>query len=148
MNRETVSKPPKFIAALFAVAFFFSTELVYSQVNSVGASQLTNAGKTLFQTYCVCCHGPAADGKGPVASTLRQRPADLTTIAKRRGGEVSWGEIAKFIDGRTKITAHGERTMPVWGKRFNDDVANEGLREEITRGDLAALISYLKSIQQ
>ena len=75
-------------------------------------------------------------------------PADLTAIAKRRGGEFPTGKIAQFIDGRFELPAHGSREMPVWGERFGADVPDAGVGESISRGNIASLVEYLKSIQQ
>ncbi len=133
-------------------AFMLATLFVYAPVAAFAednaAPILADEGQKLFQSYCVACHGIGGKGDGPNAAALTPQPADLTTIASRRSGKVSWGEIAKFIDGRTPTPAHGTREMPVWGKRFNSEVADDDVREEITRGDLAALVSYLKSIQR
>ena len=144
--KANASKP--LIAAFFFATLFFRTGAANSEEHGDGTPLLAGPGKKLFLTYCVSCHGAEANGDGPVAAVLLIKPADLTMIAKRRSANVSWGEIAKFIDGRTELPAHGRREMPVWGRRFNEEVADTSTKEEITRGDLAALVSYLKSIQQ
>jgi hypothetical protein len=79
---------------------------------------------------------------------LMKRPADLTSIAARRGGAFPAGEIAGFIDGRFDLAAHGSREMPVWGQRFGTDVPEAGIGESIARGNIASLVEYLKSIQR
>jgi Cytochrome c len=109
---------------------------------------LAELGAPLFQRYCTSCHGMSGRGDGPAAASLRTRPADLTAIAKRRGGEFPTGEIAQFIDGRFAVPAHGSREMPVWGERFGADVADAGVGESIARGNIASLVEYLKSLQQ
>jgi hypothetical protein len=38
--------------------------------------------------------------------------------------------------------------MPVWGERFGSDVPDPGLGESISRGNIASLVEYLKSIQR
>ena len=35
-----------------------------------------------FRRYCAQCHGLDATGDGPVASALKKKPANLTTLAK------------------------------------------------------------------
>jgi hypothetical protein len=87
-------------------------------------------------------------GHGPVATALRTPPADLTQIAKRRGGDFPVAEIAAYIDGRTEVRAHGSRDMPVWGERFSEQVGGGSLGEEVVRGNLLILIQYLQSLQQ
>jgi mono/diheme cytochrome c family protein len=109
---------------------------------------LAEIGAPIYARYCSSCHGLAGRGDGPVAATLRTRPADLTAIAKRRNGAFPTGEIARFIDGRFEYPAHGSREMPVWGTRFGSDVPDSDVGESIARGNVASLVEYLKSIQE
>jgi len=109
---------------------------------------LAEMGAESFPRYCGSCHGVRGDGDGPSASALRTRPADLTRIAARRGGTFPAGEIARFIDGRFALAAHGSREMPVWGERFGETIPDTSVAEEITRGKIATLVEYLKSIQR
>ena len=109
---------------------------------------LAELGAPLFQRYCVACHGTGGRGDGPAAKALVTPPADLTTLAARRGGKFPTSEIAQFIDGRFEVSAHGSREMPVWGQRFGADVPDAGVGESIARGNIATLVEYLKSIQR
>jgi mono/diheme cytochrome c family protein len=109
---------------------------------------LVDLGAEAFARYCASCHGLDGKGSGPAAQSLRTPPADLTGIAARRGGEFPAGEIGRFIDGRFATPAHGSREMPVWGERFGERVPDAGVSEEVTRGNIAVLIEYLKSIQE
>jgi len=109
---------------------------------------LAEMGAESFPRYCGSCHGIRGEGDGPTVSALRTRPADLTRIAARRGGSFPAGEIARFIDGRFTLAAHGSREMPVWGERFGEAVPEASVAEEITRGKIAVLVEYLKSIQR
>ena len=52
-----------------------------AQTDATGAT-----GDYLFRTYCAACHGTSAKGDGPLADSMRTRPADLTEIAKRNKG--------------------------------------------------------------
>lgn len=109
---------------------------------------LAELGAESFPRYCASCHGIQARGDGPAAAALIQKPADLTRIAARRGGKFPDGEIARFIDGRFTLAAHGSREMPVWGERFGDAIPDSGVAEEVARGRIAVLVEYLKSIQR
>jgi mono/diheme cytochrome c family protein len=108
---------------------------------------LAELGEPYFRTYCASCHGLSGKGDGPVAGSLNKPPADLTRIAARRGGHFPQGEIAKFIDGRFAVTAHGTREMPVWGDLLAADVPDPDLSDQIVRGKIVTLVEYLKSIQ-
>jgi mono/diheme cytochrome c family protein len=105
-------------------------------------------GRRFFERYCSACHGIDGRGQGPVAPALRTPPADLTQIAKRRGGQFPVAEIAAHIDGRADVRAHGSRDMPVWGERFSEQVGGGSLGEEVVRGNLLILVQYLQSLQQ
>jgi mono/diheme cytochrome c family protein len=109
---------------------------------------LAEMGAEAFPRYCASCHGLRGEGDGPAAEALRTRPADLTRIAARRGGSFPDGEIARFIDGRFALAAHGSREMPIWGERFGETIPETSVAEEITRGRIAVLVEYLKSIQR
>ncbi|MFT5124335.1 MAG: hypothetical protein ACI9TH_000407 [Kiritimatiellia bacterium] len=106
------------------------------------------SGETLFSTYCSACHGTRAIGDGPIAKLLKSPPPDLTTFARRRNGQFSYVELARFIDGRQDVSAHGSRIMPVWGKQFARTEEDPGERESVVSGNLLELVLYLEAIQQ
>jgi mono/diheme cytochrome c family protein len=102
------------------------------------------AGRDLFQFYCAPCHGRDAKGDGPVATALKTPPADLTTIARRSGGQFPRAKVVTFVtDEQPPIASHGPREMPVWGPIFR------GLDTSGTRATqrIENLVSYLESIQ-
>ncbi len=108
---------------------------------------LVESGAETFRRHCSACHGVSGAGDGPVAAVLRDKPADLTRIAARRDGRFPHAEIAAFIDGRTDVSAHGPREMPVWGRVFSKPIADGTTGEEVVRGQLLVLVEYLASLQ-
>jgi mono/diheme cytochrome c family protein len=106
------------------------------------------AGQRLFAGYCSSCHGAQGLGDGPVAPVLRVPPADLTRIAERDGGTFDAAVVAAYIDGRTRIVAHGERDMPVWGRMYDD--RNENIASDetlLSPGMIFNIVEYLRAIQ-
>jgi mono/diheme cytochrome c family protein len=108
---------------------------------------LAELGAPYYRVYCASCHGLDGKGGGPAAIALRTRPADLTHIAERHGGAFPDGEIAKFIDGRFEVSAHGNREMPVWGDRLTEGIPDARTADAIARGKIVVMVEYLKSIQ-
>jgi mono/diheme cytochrome c family protein len=109
---------------------------------------LADLGAAVFLRRCAVCHGEDGRGNGPAAGALRTPPADLTRIAARRGGAFPEGEIARYIDGRFAVQAHGTREMPIWGERLGERIPEAGVSEEVVRGQLTVLVEYLESIQR
>jgi mono/diheme cytochrome c family protein len=102
-------------------------------------------GPDLFRAHCAACHGPDGKGGGPVAVSLKAKPADLTILAKNNGGRFPTERVQKFISGDdSSLLSHGSREMPVWGPIFHqieEDQDYGGVR-------LQNLIKYLETIQQ
>ena len=109
---------------------------------------LVRPGAETFHEYCAACHGATGEGNGPVAIELKKPPADLTRIAARRGGKFPDADVARWIDGRFDVPAHGTREMPIWGRVFQDKVAPGTEPDEVVRGRILSLTEYLKTIQQ
>jgi mono/diheme cytochrome c family protein len=109
---------------------------------------LAEQGAVLFRRHCAVCHGLDARGDGPAAGALLQVPADLTRIAARREGRFDAAQVARIIDGRFEIEAHGTREMPIWGARLGDDIPDRDLAEEFVRGRIDLLVEYLRDVQE
>ena len=101
------------------------------------------AGKAIFNQQCAVCHG--SKEVAATVDTLKTIPADLTKIMKKRGlNEFPIAEIARIIDGRLLVKAHGAREMPVWGEVYEA----QGMDDEAIRGRKGELVAYLMSIQE
>jgi len=109
---------------------------------------LAEVAAELFTAYCASCHGIDARGDGPAASALITPPSDLSRIAARRGGVFPDSSIARYIDGRFDLPAHGSREMPIWGTCLADEIPCFATGDEVARGRIASLVEYLKSLQE
>ena len=122
-------------------------------------SEGTDVGRAEYFSSCASCHGADAKGGGPVGPVLKQRPADLTLLAKKNGGVFPFDRIYRVIDGREEISGHGSRDMPIWGYRFVPP-SNKNLKladdfiysppasaEGVIHGRILAVIDYLNRVQ-
>ena len=107
-------------------------------------------GAEEYRTSCASCHGTEARGDGPLAEFLTVRPADLTVLSRDNGGEFPLDRVFETIDGRRAVKGHGERDMPVWGARYQEDV--DGMlgpfgSEMAVTARILLLVFYLQSVQ-
>ncbi len=118
--------------------------LMLINIASAASADDVAQGRAIYLQHCASCHGLAADGNGPMARVLTTPPANLRQLSERYGNPLPVDQIARYIDGRADVKAHGPRDMPVWGKRFY----SEGQGSESQVKDLIAkLVAYLQSIQ-
>lgn len=73
-----------------------------------------NAGRLLYQSNCVPCHGPNGRGDGSAALGLQPRPANFTEHMVP--GLHTDGQIFLWIKNGYPGTS-----MPAWGNRLSDD---------------------------
>jgi nucleotide-binding universal stress UspA family protein/mono/diheme cytochrome c family protein len=136
-----------------AAADFVASLLVAGMLLAPGWVTAANAqeykqstpGAAVFQTYCASCHGTSARGDGPLASSMRRKPANLTEIAKRNGGEFPSDLVFRTIDGRQPVRGHGGPDMPVWGDAFTR--SREAGDADRVKAVISSLVQYLESIQ-
>jgi mono/diheme cytochrome c family protein len=101
-------------------------------------------GPALFKAYCASCHGADAKGDGPVAKSLKVKPADLTRIAARNGGTFPLMRIDRIISGEEQLlSGHGTSEMPVWGPIFS----HVDVDQDLGRVRIDNLARYLREIQ-
>lgn len=95
-----------------------------------------------YETACVSCHGSTGKGDGPLSGKMKTRPPDLTALSRNNQGVFPAQRVARAIDGREEIKAHGKRDMPVWGNSFRmrDVGPSPAARIE-------ALTDYIRSMQ-
>jgi len=76
-------------------------------------------GRDLYLYFCAECHGKDAESEGPMAEMMALTPPALTQLAERNNGEFPTESVAKQIDGRQPVAAHGD--MPVFGPSLDED---------------------------
>jgi mono/diheme cytochrome c family protein len=111
------------------------------------APEVVSRGAALYRIHCASCHGAKGTGDGPVAEALVKKPTDLTALARRPGGEFPRERVRSAIDGRTLVSAHGAREMPVWGLSFAES-GRDAARPGEVESEIEALVRYLATIQR
>jgi len=103
------------------------------------------SGKAMYKQYCAACHGADGKGRGPAASSLNTRPADLTTLAKRHDGKFPRDYVTGVVRFGPGLSSHGSSEMPVWGPIFQyvDNYDENAVRQRIKN-----LCDYLESMQE
>lgn len=128
-----------------------TTLLALVLAGSAAAQDLDpQTGRHLYLTHCWQCHGKDAKGDGPMASMLVIPPPDLTQLAARNNGVFPLESVARQIDGRNALLAHGGE-MPIYGPYLD---IGKGVFLRLPSGQpmitglpLANVIVYLESLQ-
>lgn len=120
-------------------AAFFATDEVQLPPTYVPS------GRQMYKQFCAACHGPDGKGHGPATPTLAKRPPDLTTLAKRHGGEFPADYVTAVLRFGPGFSAHGSSEMPVWGPIFQ---YIENYNEAAVRQRIKNLSDYLQSLQE
>ena len=119
----------------------------HTTINQVPIKRVSWAsGQEMYQEYCVACHGEKADGQGPAAIAYKNKPADLTLLARRNQGKFPYDYFYSVLQfGAVLPTpAHGSSDMPVWLPLFNSlDDNHKAIAEQRMRN----LARYVESLQ-
>ncbi|MCU0803985.1 MAG: hypothetical protein MUF79_02700 [Burkholderiales bacterium] len=135
--------------AMLAVAV---ASLVGSGAALAQAKGDVDFGKREYMSNCAVCHGASGKGDGFYEGLLKQKPTDLTILAKTNGGVFPAQRIYEVIDGRRMVPAHGTRDMPIWGADYYAqgapfDTAGMYDPESYVRVRILALSDYLARMQ-
>jgi len=96
----------------------------------------------------VSCHGVEGKGDGTVSRSLTVKPTDLTQLQKKNQGVFPLEKVIASIDGKTKIAAHGESKMPVWGEIFEKAAPVQKDPAAASTTKVKAIVDYLSTIQR
>ena len=116
-----------------------------------GSAQEQSYGEVEYLSSCAVCHGPDGRGDGPLGEELLKRPADLTRLAEKNGGEFPYSRVFAVIDGRFVVPGHGERNMPIWGRQFLEGDAKmygPSRGEILTTERIHELTEYVQLLQR
>ena len=153
MNKGNSALSAKRCSIGIALLLLVGTSNVVAEDEAIGADE--------YRLSCMACHGVGGKGNGALAAYMTPKPADLTTISARNGGQYPdlkagtfpFFHVYQVIDGRALVAGHGDRDMPVWGDRYLMDLpqtpeAFRGEYEKAVRGRILELVYYVMSIQQ
>lgn len=95
------------------------------------------AGKVVFDTNCMTCHGPIGKGDGPLSAALNPKPRDLST-------------------GQFKFDADGDGTAG--GDKDLENVIKQGAMAfggsplmapwpALSEADVANLVAYIRTLK-
>jgi mono/diheme cytochrome c family protein len=131
---------------LFGVVFYCSSVSAQNEKGKPENGRLIESiqGPALYKAYCAVCHGSDGKGSGPMAQSLKVRPADLTHISTRNGGTFPLMRVDRIISGEEQVPAgHGTPEMPLWGPIFSEI----GRDMDLGRVRIDNLARYLREIQ-
>ena len=86
------SKSFVFFGSLIAAVLLASL----AQANSVDGNGNPKAGKVIFESKCVLCHGVAGRGHGIGSGAQNPRPADFTDHDRTSGDQTAGSGPMKF----------------------------------------------------
>ena len=129
---------------IIAAALF----LILGGVRSVSSAAEADQGRMYFLRYCGSCHGVEGKGDGTVSRSLKVKPADLTQLKKKNNGVFPLEKVMATINGKTRVEAHGESEVPVWGEIFVKEASVQKDPAGTSSAKIKALAEYIETIQR
>ena len=128
------------IASLLAVSVF-----------DVASAQESGYGEAEYWDSCAVCHGPEGKGDGPLGDELQTRPADLTRLTEKNGGEFPYYRVFAVIDGRYIVPGTAKGICRSGAASFLMTTSKSmGLNggEIVTTERIHELAGYVQSLQR
>jgi mono/diheme cytochrome c family protein len=116
----TVARSIRWAGWLVALAAAFSPAFGQS------ARASADNGASLYQRYCVTCHGVKADGAGAAARLFKPPPADLTRSTRPD----AYKQLIIRVGGEPMGRSPG---MPPWG-------------QELSEQQITDVVQYLRTV--
>lgn len=135
-----------FMAGIITPAIFGNAQKNnFLQVKQVPVQRTSpTSGKQMFTQYCGSCHGVEGRGDGPAAPALKEKPVDLTLLAKGNGGKFPEDHIVSVLRFGSEMPVHGSKDMPVWGPVLRS--LNHGSEVE-EQQRISNITRYMKTLQ-
>lgn len=105
-------------------------------------------GRAYYLRYCGSCHGLEGKGDGTVSRSLKLKPADLSQLQKKNKGVFPLEKVMATIEGKTRIGAHGESKMPVWGEIFEKEATAQKDPSAASATKVKIIAEYVSTIQR
>ncbi len=135
---QTISRLPLLLIALLGVSGCLPQS---KEVPAMGAQD--------YAAYCSACHGSAGKGDGELAKELAAKPADLTTLSAKNGGDFPTTRVMAQIWGYAG--KKGQDVMPDFGPLLDGELVpydgGDGI-ETPTPIRLVQIAEYLKTLQK
>lgn len=134
------------LAAVFAAGMSYADQNNGKVVVPVSKTP-ANSGKQMYASYCASCHGVDGKGNGPVASSLKQTPADLSVLSRNNGGKYPTDHVIAVLQFGAAASAHGTADMPVWGPVLSklDESSTQSSSKALRISNLAKYIETLQA---
>ena len=134
------------IALLIAVAVGACTLFASDNNINIPLKKLSPAdGKGMYSNYCAPCHGVNGKGNGPLASSLKRTPPDLTILSRTNGGAFPAKHVIGVIGHGTSASGHDKAGMPVWAETLGNMDQNNKLDTSLRLSNLSKYLGTLQS---
>jgi mono/diheme cytochrome c family protein len=139
---KTIRRVILLCALLISIVSSFAAQ---SKKEKKAAAEAANSasGERLYKDHCAVCHGDNLRGTGPAPSPYRP-PPDLTTLARRHGGNFPSRYVMKVLRLGLPMPEHGPAEMPIWG---DDLTAGDKLSAAEVKLRITNLTNFIKSSQ-
>lgn len=129
------------IPVAIAAATLFASDSK-SNVNIPIEKTSATDGKAMFGSYCAPCHGVNGKGNGPLSSSLKRSPANLTMLSRNNGGVYP----ATHVVGVIRFgTGHEQGVMDLWSTTL--DKIDTNSNHDATQLRISNLSRYLETLQ-
>ncbi len=104
------------------------TALAAIAIPTIATAGDAAAGKVIFDTNCMTCHGPTGKGDGPLSAALNPKPRDLSGGAfafdTDKDGKTGTDADLKNVITQGAMAFGGSPLMAPWMAFADADIAN------------------------